>query len=450
MKLVKDQKWVFYISTFVFLSSIFLSTSVQHRADFIHYFIPFAVAFVSYLWISFRYTFKINEIILLISLAFISASFFQPVLSNDYYRFLWDGELFWHGIDPYKETPITLSKGSFLPDTAYFSSLYKGMGELSSNNFSCYTPLNQVYFIYSTAFSDSVVLNSMILRILIVGTQLIGVLYLIKLLAFLKFDPNKVLMVFLNPLVIFETAGNLHFEGVMLSFMIIGFYFLISQQLLKGAFFFTLAIQIKLVPLILLPFLWRYLGWRKALIVYLITLLLSVVIFSSVILSNDSLNVLRSILLYFQVFEFNSSVIRILLEYDPLKISWYKVRFYSPRLSLITFISIIFLSLRGSFKDNKHFYLKMAIAYTIYLLLSSTVHPWYLIPLLFLSIMADLSFGILWSFGIFLTYSFYGQDNVAQSNWLIWMEYIPVLMLFVYEIWKGGLISSFRSFPRFT
>jgi hypothetical protein len=257
-------------------------------------------------------------------------------------------------------------------------------------------------------------------------------------------------MVFLNPLVIIETTGNLHFEGVMLSFMIVGFYFLINQQLLKGAFFFTLAIQIKLVPLILLPFLWRYLGWRKALLVYLITALMSMAIFSSVILSNNSLNVLRSILLYFQVFEFNSSILRILLELDPFQITRYKMRFYGPLLSLITFISIVFLSLKGSFKDDKHFFHKMAIGYSIYLLLSSTVHPWYLIPLLFLSVMADLSFGMIWSFCIFLTYSFYGQDNIAQSNWLLWLEYIPVLMLLVYEIWKGGLISRLRSFPRLT
>jgi hypothetical protein len=82
----------------------------------------------------------------------------------------------------------------------------------------------------------------------------------------------------------------------------------------------------------------------------------------------------------------------------------------------------------------------MTIAYFIYLLLSSTLHPWYILPLLFLSIFTTYLFPLLWSITVIISYAFYGEGNTASTDeMLLWIEYLPVLVVFGYEMLFGGL-----------
>ena len=64
-----------------------------------------------------------------------SFCFSIPVLSNDFYRFLWDGELFVKGINPYAYKPVELVEQSELLSSQYFISLYEGMESFSKSLF---------------------------------------------------------------------------------------------------------------------------------------------------------------------------------------------------------------------------------------------------------------------------------------------------------------------------
>jgi alpha-1,6-mannosyltransferase len=79
-----------------------------------------------------------------------------PALSNDFFRFIWDGELITNGINPYAHKPDDLiSFGGFL-DEDRMRVLYHGMGELSQQSYSCYPPLNQLFFVIPAALSDTI------------------------------------------------------------------------------------------------------------------------------------------------------------------------------------------------------------------------------------------------------------------------------------------------------
>jgi hypothetical protein len=105
---------------------------------------------------------------------------------------------------------------------------------------------------------------------------------------------------------------------------------------------------------------------------------------------------------------------------------------------------ILYLAFWKKIIVPKALFSKMTIAYFIYLLSCTTLHPWYILPALFLSVFTNYTFLILWSFTVFLSYSFYSNGNVATTNWLLGIEYIPVLLLFVYEMVRGGLFQRIK------
>ena len=58
---------------------------------------------------------------------------------------------------------------------------------------------------------------------------------------------------FLNPLVIIELTGNLHFEGVMLFFFVCALYLISKKKWLLATPFYAASIMVKLVPILFLP-----------------------------------------------------------------------------------------------------------------------------------------------------------------------------------------------------
>ncbi|MGB1508072.1 MAG: polyprenol phosphomannose-dependent alpha 1,6 mannosyltransferase MptB, partial [Crocinitomicaceae bacterium] len=169
--------------------------------------------------------------------------FYLPNLSTDYYRFLWDGELLNSGINPYDFTPNEYALNA--PGMSdYMKSLHQGMGRLSASNYSCYPTINQLYFYLSTIATDTISSSVFVMRSLIFLTQLIGGWACLKILELLNKNPEKVLYLFLNPLLVIECSANLHFEGVMLSFILLSIYFMMKTKTFLANSFFALAIHI--------------------------------------------------------------------------------------------------------------------------------------------------------------------------------------------------------------
>ncbi|MFX4865137.1 hypothetical protein ABTB62_20370, partial [Acinetobacter baumannii] len=70
----------------------------------------------------------------------------------------------------------------------------------------------------------------------------------------------------LNPIIIIEGAGNAHFEVVQAAYIFISLYYLHVKKITVAAIYWGLAIVTKLIPLMLLPLLIRWLGWKKGII----------------------------------------------------------------------------------------------------------------------------------------------------------------------------------------
>jgi alpha-1,6-mannosyltransferase len=419
------------IFAFIFLVSLFLIPLVD-RTNFVALITLTSLSFLTY-FLTLKCNFKLSHLWVLAIVSYSICLFFVPNLSNDVFRFLWDGKLLILGENPYNQTPNQLFTQEAFLKNKYLIDLYSELDPLSRENYSCYPILNQFYFFLSS-FSNSIYVNLICLRILIIITALVGFKYLILLLQDHKIQEKKAFLFILNPLVIIETSQNLHFETVMLSFVIIAFYLIKKEKFFWSGFFFSLAIQIKLLPLIILPFLLRWIGWKNSFKVWSISMISTTLI--SLILINQSnvLNFISSLKLYFKLFEFNSFFLHWYIEYGRWKFGYNRIQTYGPYLSRIATQIIILLAWLGDNFDIKNLFTRLMFAFTVYYLLASTVHPWYLIVPLFFSLFTSFKFMLVWSVLVFISYYSYSEPSNFNLRITQGTEYLIVLLFMLYEL----------------
>jgi hypothetical protein len=423
----------------VFICSIFLVNWQADRTNFAFIAIFYSISFIAYFLLLRESKLSFKHLAFIAIGAQVVSMLYVPNLSDDYFRFMWDGEITLQGINPFDFKPQELTERAFM-ESAYMQEVYAGVSDLSRKNYSCYPPVNQLYFIVPAALSSSISVNVIVMKLLIVLTELAGVFYLRKLLIHFKVDPRRLWIVFLNPLLIIECTGNVHFEGVMLSLLFISLYFLFTSRLLLGAIIFALAVQIKLVPLILLPFFLRYFPWKKAFLMYFVIGITVIGLGFTQLDSENFGNFLQSLRLYFQNFGFNSFLfynynkfIQLFTTYDPLA-------FTGPIMSFLVMVTILYYALRKASTDWKLLLERMLFGFFLYLIMGATLHPWYVIPLLGLSLFTNYAFAMMWSFLIFFSYFFYsiGDAGSFEVRLITSIEYILLLGYFIYEWRKGG------------
>jgi hypothetical protein len=433
-----EERWKFYCSAFLFVTSLTALGFIQ-RENISTLFPLYLSSFLGFVLI--LRTYRTNtEVYILLGLTFLASLFQTPELSNDFNRFLWDGEWLTRGVNPYDFRPMQLTQQEDFAENPHLQMLFDNMGTLSQQNYSCYPPLTQVFFTIAAFLSESSFFGLLILRLLFIGIVYLALRSSRHLVESEILDKKAAWLLFLNPLFIIEVFFNLHFEGVMICLLLVSFIHLMESKLITGSVIFSAAVHIKLIPLILLPFFWRFLGWKKALWVYVLVLC-GVVLFALPLIDQHNYrHFMESLTLYFKVFEFNSFILHYYLQYGYWKLGWNATMFYGPRLARIAIQCITVFALYGEFKTSEALFKRMTIAYFIYLLLSSTLHPWYILPLLFLSIFTTYLFPLLWSLTVIISYAFYGEGNTASTDeMLLWIEYLPVLVVFGYEMFFGGL-----------
>src|SRR5690606_37079385 len=169
-----------------------------------------------------------------------------------------------NGMNPYLYTPDGLMEdgGATL---ANMEELHRGMSDLNARNYSNYPPVNQLFFALSALLGGGSILGSIVAMRLTLILADLGVLYFgRKLLSNMSQDHHMAFWYFLNPLVIIELTGNLHFEGLMLFFFVWALYLVSRNQWVWAAPVYALSIMVKLVPLMLLPIFLKYLGAKKS------------------------------------------------------------------------------------------------------------------------------------------------------------------------------------------
>lgn len=356
--------------------------------------------------------------------------FSTPILSDDYFRFLWDGFLTTQGINPFEFKPYELIE--IYNDNAFAKQLYDGMN--SPNYFSIYPPVNQWLF-YIAALPGNAFGGILILRLFIIGFE-IGTYFTIKeIIKRYKFPLNRINIYWLNPIVILELTGNLHAEGILLFFLLSGLFALTKLQDIKGGILLGFSFCSKLFSLMVLPLLLLKGGihrWQKLVISFIS---LSILSFLPFINCTNFSHLFESLTLYFQNFEFNGSIFNI-VKWIGFQVKGYDIiKTAGPILSLISAIIILVISWKFRFRNRKVIFTGVTLITSTYFLFSPIVHPWYLIIPMTLAIFTQLRFPIVWCIAGFLSYSFYDQTlNPTIISGLFILEYLLVFTVFLFDI----------------
>lgn len=392
--------------------------------------------------------------------------FATPNLSQDFYRFIWDGRMIFEGFNPYLFTPESfINKGIFPINDA--KTLYEGMGILNGSHFTNYPPIHQFGFLIAAFFASKSIFGSIIvLRIIIILAD-IGILYVgKKLLERLQLPIHTIFWFILNPFVIIEMTGNLHFEPVMLFFLLLGLYKLHQQKWLFSAFFIGCAISVKLIPLLFLPLFLKWFASTKSdsktvvkldvflilkkenlgklISFYAVIFSVIIVLFTPFLSQNLISNYSKSVGLWFHTFEFNGSFYYIFREIG------YSFRGYNEIaiIGKITATStILFLIILAIFKKNnslKKLIISMLFGISFYYFFSSTVHPWYIATPLLLCVFTKYKYPVFWTFVVILSYQTYANLSWTENLYLVALQYILLFSYIIYEIKKHILKKAIQ------
>ncbi len=379
-----------------------------------------------------------------------------PALSDDFYRFVWDGRLLINGLNPYTILPSEFIQTVDFQNTVDNNVIF---GRLNSPNYyTVYPPLNQFIFAISAWFSQGSLFGNVVwLRVFILLAE-IGTLAYIAPPApdggALSFSPlvKKILenrflappsgaggaVYAFNPLIILELTGNLHFEALVIFFLILA-YKVAKMNLALSAFFFACAVSTKMLPLIFIPLIINYLGLKKGIIYASIVGVITLLLFAPFIDSLLVKKLFSSVNLYFQKFEFNASIYYLVREIGFYVTGYNIIGTAGKVMAFLTFSGICLISWK-----SKNFFLGALGVLTLYFAMATTVHPWYASTLVAISIFTKFRYPIVWSYLIFLSYATY-QTNLYQENlWLVFVEYAVVFGVMIYELRNQGIITKYQ------
>ncbi len=389
--------------------------------------------------------FNFKQVLLIAVFARVALLFMMPNLSDDYFRFIWDGNLVIQGENPFEFLPSEhpadqLDNYSSLKEAAYWGTnpnFPDGMN--SKNYYSVYPPVNQAVFAISAAAgSGSTTLNVIFLRLFIILFDIGLILIMGKLLVRFKMEKSLVFWYALNPLVILELTGNLHFEGVTLYFVLLAIWLLVKQKTWQAGLFYAMAIGTKLVPILFLPFFLLRLQWKKLALFYVVIGVSVVLMFIPFMGVNLQDTFGESIRLYFKSFEFNASFYYLFRSIGYSITGYNQIAVIGSFTPIIVLLFALILIVVGRKEQHlKHIFKYLLGALLIYYLMASIVHPWYTIYLLAIAVFTNYRFPMLWTGVVVLSYWAYRTPGAVEENiWLIGLSYASVLGYAVWEWWN--------------
>lgn len=419
---------------------------------YIHYFLQredtillcglYTFAFALYLY-TLRYSkFSTKEILVLGIVSRLMLFWSLPNLSDDFYRFIWDGRLIANGINPFFHTP-----DFFMQNQVSFSALSPELYENlnSKSYFTIYPPISQLVFWISTLSTPNSINGSvLVMRIIILSFEIGCMVLISKLLRNTNLKSSNVLIYALNPLVILELTGNLHFEGIMLFFLLGLVYFIQKEKTISSSISMAFGIATKLIPLMFLPLLFKKLSPAKAILAYLIIGIITLLLFLPFLDVQFILGMSGSLDLFFRKFEFNGGLLFLFREIGFYFKGYDIIGTLGPWMSIIALVLILVYSFL-IFHKNTNLPTAFIVISFIQLSLATTVHPWYIIPLIAFSALTTFKFPIVWSMLIFLTYLGYTVEGYEHPFFIIALEYLVVVPLAIFEIMKYRISTYLKA-----
>jgi len=216
------------------------------------------IIYFAVVWLSLRT--KDSRQILLLGLIFaalfrISILFSPPYLSDDVYRYVWDGRVQSAGINPYRYIPADESLAKLRDDKIYPNINRREYAR------TIYPPVAEGVFLLITRISESVTW----MKAAMVGFEAITVWALIQLLVSFGFARQRVLIYAWHPLVVWEFAGSGHLDAMVIAFIALALLAHRKRRETLTVVLLACATCVKLFPAALFPAFYKRWSWKMPL-----------------------------------------------------------------------------------------------------------------------------------------------------------------------------------------
>jgi hypothetical protein len=172
---------------------------------------------------------------------------FDPLLSSDIYRYVWDGRVQAAGINPYRYLPADEAL-AFLRDGTIFPHINR-----ADTAVTIYPPVAQFFFLIVTRISESVT----VMRLALLGCESVTVALIMLMLRRMNRPVTRVIAYFWHPLPLWEIANSGHVDALMVALMLLGLWIALTGHALRGAVLIAFATLVKPLAAPALAGIWR-------------------------------------------------------------------------------------------------------------------------------------------------------------------------------------------------
>ncbi|MDH3215682.1 MAG: hypothetical protein OEN01_05240 [Candidatus Krumholzibacteria bacterium] len=344
-----------------------------------------------------------------------------PTLSNDIYRYLWEGRAVQAGFNPFAYPPEA-SELESLRDDNYDSIHHRHLETI-------YPPLAQAAFYLGAIISPKVKVQ----RAIFVFFDMATMVLIVLLLRHRRRNVNLCAVYGWSPLVMLEFSHSGHMDSLGIFFLVLA---VLLFHLAKKSFAvasLALSFVAKYFSAVLLPFLVCKKGYLKWLPVFALIVVVAYVPFAGA-----PSKLVSSLAVYGRQWEFNS-----LIYTAARQLSW------SPDWIRLTLMAVVVLfALYQGYRLNdlvRYSYRVLGIA----LLLSPTIYPWYLCWIVPFLCFHPSRAWLLLTGAIVISYWVW-VSFAATGNWevgirLLLIEYVPFLSILVYESYRSRTLRGVES-----
>jgi hypothetical protein len=182
-----------------------------------------------------------------------------PFLSNDIYRYIWDGWVQAAGINPYRYIPDDPHL-AFMRDAAVFPHINRA-------NYAptIYPPAAEMVFLVATRIIAVLHLPPVFgMKLCMVGLEGIAIWAMTRLLALAGLPRTRILIYAWNPVTVWEFAGSGHVDAIAVCFIALALLAACKRKTGFSAAALAAATLTKFLPVVLVPALWRRWDWKFA------------------------------------------------------------------------------------------------------------------------------------------------------------------------------------------
>lgn len=182
---------------------------------------------------------------------------FDPLLSTDIFRYIWDGRVQAAGINPYRYFPAHDAL-AHLRDAVIFPRINRADYAVT-----IYPPVAEFFFLIVTRIGE----NVNVMRLALLNCEAVSVTLIVLFLRRMERPITRVVAYFWHPLPIWEIANNGHVDALAVALMLLGLWVALTGHAMRGVVSIALGALVKPYVAPALASIWRPWDWKVPLVV---------------------------------------------------------------------------------------------------------------------------------------------------------------------------------------